>query len=485
MSVRLPGIGSKAIALVATLFVLLTTSVVMDRLGAPAALTRTLVIIFSAVSIGMAGALTRTVRGSTYFSAASRLGSVRGTSTALVAATGVTLLAPAGTASGPGLAAAIALGLIGYAIALATPLNRSGVASLGAFAMGRFRSRLLALCTGLAVCALACILALAAGEKAAAVLKPATGLSEPVLRFGIAALALLIVLPGGYASLAAASVIVVMLVLAGVATSFAGVAIQQADVLANVVQVLLRESLGVGMTLEILAIAMAFAGMLAMLGTAAACRHAGIARQSGAAAMLLFLGLTFATGALAQIGGTAAPGLPVPFVVLLELAPGLLLIALLAALARCGATALAQDALGALGSNRSAMSSRLALNRIAAIAIILVASSGALPLPEPHSAWIRAMLTGAATLPLALLLPAFFRNADWRAAGVSVLASLLLTGLVAREAVAFEIWQIAAIFLGTVALATLVFRSRQPEDASAADVLTGRASGPLLLLRDA
>ena len=547
----MPKVSSKAIALVASLIVLIAVSIVVDRLGAPPELIRILVLVFSAASIITAGAMTRTVRASTYLLAAHRLGWARTTTVVAIPA-----MALAGLSGWSVLAGgvAVALGIAFHALVLAAPLRRSGAAGLGSFALGRYRSRLLGVAAGLIVAAIAGLLALFAGQHAVAQLLPATGLPEPALRIAVAALALLLVLPGGYASLAAGCVILALLAGAAVLLPAMGLWVRVDGSFPAAYAAVAQDFLPAMSHAGTAEFALVFSGLLVMLATAATARDAGMARKTHVAAALavvgLSCGLAFADAALSRatgmLGGAPlqslpaqiytgraqalveicgqppaspvavqracapllrdgvlppeavtikSPGgglwmaallaLPTPFGVIFALTPGLFLLGALAAAARAAAAGLINEGLFLAGGGQGSVSGRLALNRLVTTALVAFAVSGQAGLARLQPHHLHAVMLATAALPLALFLPALLRSADGRTPALSMLAVL---GLAAAEAagVASLPWQMdAAILLGVLAASLALFRSRQPEDAHAADVLAGRQPGPLLQNRDA
>lgn len=320
--------GSRGLALIAVLIVLIAASILADRLGAPWPVTTVTMIGVAVAGFAFAGITSRTLRLSTFRVAGQRLGWSRGGSFMLAIALGLSLIGEARPYAVAQAAIIAAAGVLAFGVMYAAPLRAAGAAGLGSFAMARYRSRGLAALVGLAALAIGLALAITAARPALAAFSAIPVLSADAARMIFLALLLVMVLPGGAASLGATAVVAAFLALAayGLPT-----AIIFADEDAGALDALARTSLamaGADFTTNIWLAALA-AAVLALCGAGPAMRSPGLARQVSAGAALAAIGvaasLLITLFAVVQVNNTLGdvPPQKLPALIYAERAQGL------------------------------------------------------------------------------------------------------------------------------------------------------------------
>jgi hypothetical protein len=283
-----PRIGARALALVATLVVLIAASILADRLGVPWRITFASLTGLCLTALGFAAVTSRTLRLSTFRLAGRRLGWSRGGGMMLALALGLMLLTGEPLGAAPQALAAMA-GTLAYGLLYAGPLRAAGAASLGGFALARYRSRGLSALVGLAVLAICAGLALRAAPQAVAAFAAIPVMTDDAARFAFLALLLAMILPGGIASLAAAGVVAILLACAAFGLPAVAV-LTGAEAAASEALSRLAPALAQPMLMETLGLAAVIASVLAIGGPGAAMRSAGLARQvSGGAALAVLV----------------------------------------------------------------------------------------------------------------------------------------------------------------------------------------------------
>lgn len=550
----LPRIGSKAMALLAALAVLIVTSILVDRLGAPAELIMQSTLILALAGIAFAGSTTRTMRVSTFQSAGGRLGWFRSVSLSAGIGIGLALLG-GGQSQALETATWIAGGLLVAALVFAGPLKRAGAAGLGAFALARYRSRILSIASGLIVTTVAGWLALRTGTLAVSAFGAFPGVDPHAARWIVAGLAIVMLLPGGMASLAASAVVVMLLASAGYLLPLAALASQGDGILVPAVNSAMVQIQSIVPTGDGLALALASAGLFAVLGVALTVPGPVRARHTHAVAALAVLVLALTAAVIASAVATTTAGLSnrsisqlpssiygqraegqvaicgvapkdpaqlqrvcgpyligealLPSAIVVRTPDGgrwmaialdlsaslgaiatlgapLLLTLLLAVLIRSATSGLIDDLLHPLFNRAGTASARLAQHRLVGVVAIIAATSGfVLPRAIEEPLTMAAVVT-LTLWPIALLIPARFRSADWRTPLMLLVAIASLAGALATQRISTALWPLwLGAFGAAGCLCLLLLRSRDPADARAADIVSGQLAGPIVQHQDA
>ena len=547
-------LGSNAAILTAVVGVLIAAGMVADRFGAPASATALMVLMLAILSVAFAALTTRTMRVSAFRAAGHGQPLLH---TALLAAglgTGLAGLAPGqGTALLlPALAAVIG-GLLLH-LPVAGALRRSGATSLCEAVYLRFRSRSVALLVAALLMLPLGMLALAAGERAVALLAEAMHVGRGSAAGIVLVTTLLILLPGGATGLISVGLIFGAMALVAWGTPLAAVlALPDGTgglALAETVEGLGALSAHWGWVAGHACVA---AGLFTLLGSASAAASARIARgapllaalwllATGLAAVTVQSGVALATAGLAgkapadlpaviyserarglvsvcgvepvrvdavqracaraSAGGEARIevsrqrdgrwlavllGLPVALGTVHALALPLLLVFVLAGLLHALGMLLTHDVIYRLGDYSGTASGRLALNRLILTGLALLVVSGRLPALAALQPLVLPALFLTAAIPVPMLLLAVNRRADWRAALCGLVAAGAVGGAIVGGLLtdAASLLAAAGAALAAGAAAAWLFASTDPADAAAADILAGRAPGPLHLDRSA
>lgn len=280
---------TRSALLAAVSAVLLVSSIVADRLGAPPEIIRKMVQFVVILTLVVAGVLSATMRISLF-----QTGVTAGRGGGAVALLVILVLGLARTMSGgadmppPQVVLAASFGLLLHALIGAPALARAGGASLGDAIHRRFGSPVIAAAVSIAGLLLCVGLSLVVGERAVASIAAVSGLAHGHAALVVIGLVLATVLPGGARSIFVISGIGLGLALAGWALPLATLAAIPATDRAEVLQTAVAAIISAPLSLaDLIGWSLAAAGLFLVLDTSLVWRGRAAAARTGHAIAVL------------------------------------------------------------------------------------------------------------------------------------------------------------------------------------------------------